>query len=75
MLHAQYRTEDIGIECRRVAFRGLLGHRAGLTFGTCVVDRDVEPAKSLDGSIDQASHLFFVTHVGADKLRFATHPA
>ena len=53
MLHAQQHAEHIGIEGGGVAFRGLLGDRAGLAFGAGIVDGDVEAAEPGDGLVDK----------------------
>jgi hypothetical protein len=66
MLHAQQRAQHVGVEGVRVALSGLLSYRPGLAFGTRSVDGHVQATKSLDSSVNQASHILFVAHVGAD---------
>ena len=38
-------AEHIGIEGRRIALRGLFGHRTGLPLSAGIVDGDVEAAE------------------------------
>ena len=45
MLHAQNHAENIGVERRGIALRGLLGDRADLAFGAGIIHRDIEAAK------------------------------
>ena len=74
MLHAQKRSQHIGVEGRRVAFRGLLRHRAGLAFGAGIVDGHVEPTKARDRSIDQVGDLIVVAHIGTYEFRLPPLP-
>jgi len=64
VLHAQHHAENIGLERRGKAFRGLVGDRADLTFGGGVVDGDIEAAKASDGLVDQCADLVFPADVG-----------
>src|SRR5271155_4637887 len=52
-----------------VGLCGLLRDRAGLAFGTGVVDGHIEAAKARDGLIDQVAHIVVVAHVGTPILR------
>src|SRR6266550_5760569 len=80
MLQAQQRAQHVGVEGGRVALSGLLSYRAGLAFGTSIVDGHVQVAKPLDGPINQTAHIVFVAHVGADvfslhakRTQFSSH--
>src|SRR6202023_368680 len=55
MLHAQDHAENIRVERRGVAFRGLVRDRANLAFGAGIVHRNVETAKPGDGLVDQSA--------------------
>ena len=70
VLHAEQRTEHVGVEGGRVAVGGLLGHRAGLAFGAGGIDGHIQTAKARDGFVDQAAHIVFVAHIGPYKFRF-----
>jgi hypothetical protein len=63
-------AEDIGIEGRGVALRGLVGNRAGLAFGAGVVDGDVEAAEPGDGLVDELADVVLVADVGTHELSF-----
>src|ERR1700677_3070003 len=69
VLHAQEHAENVGVEGRGVAFRGLVGDRARLTLGAGVVHRDIETAKPADGLVDQSANLILLAYVGVDELR------
>ncbi len=75
VLHAEQRTEHVGVEGGRVAFAGLLSHRSRPTFGARGVDGGVDPAEACDGLIDQAGHVVLAAHVGADESRLGTEAA
>src|SRR5207253_4772688 len=47
MLQAQQCAQHIRVEGARVALSGLLNYRAGLAFGTCIVDGHVQAANRL----------------------------
>ena len=68
VLHAQDHAENIGVERRGIAFRGLVGDRANLAFGAGVVHRDIEAAKPLDGLVDQSADVVLVADVGMDEF-------
>ena len=70
MLQAQQCAQHIRVEGARVALSGLLSYRAGLAFGTGIVDGGVDPAEAGHGLIDQVAHLVFVTDVGLDERGF-----
>ncbi len=75
MLHTEERAEHIGIEGRGVAVDGLLSQRAGLAFGAGAVDGRIQTAEARDGPIDQAAHIVFVAHVGAEEFNLTAEPA
>ena len=75
MLHAQDHAEDVSLECRGEAFGGLICDQAALTFGTRVVNGDVETAKPRDGLIDHVADLILLADVGADELGLCTQRA
>jgi hypothetical protein len=58
-----------------VALCGLLRDRAGLAFGTGVVDGNIQAAKALDGLIDQVAHIVVMAHVGTPILRLSADVA
>src|SRR5258707_14031638 len=72
VLHAQQRSEHVGIERCRVAVRSLLRYRAGHAFRAGSVHSDIQTAKSFHGLVDQVTYVFFPAHIGADELRFRT---
>jgi hypothetical protein len=55
VLHAQNHAENIGVERRGIAFRGLGGDRADPAFGAGIVHRDIETAKPFDGLVDESA--------------------
>lgn len=68
MLHTQQCAKDIGVECRGVAFAGLVGERSGLTLGASVVDSHIELAEASYSMIDEVLDIAFATHIGLDKF-------
>src|SRR6266436_3480622 len=68
VLHAQDHAENIGVECRGITFRGLVGDRADLAFGAGIIHRDIEAAKPRDGLVDQSADVILLAHIGADKI-------
>jgi hypothetical protein len=72
MLHAEQRTQDIGVEGRGVGFCRLFRHRAGCAFGSNAIDSSIQATKARDGLIDQATHVVLVTHVGAQEFGLST---
>src|SRR5581483_8067166 len=63
----QDHAENIRVERRGIAFRGLLRDRADLAFGAGIVHRDVETAKPCDDLVDQVAHFIVVANVGLDE--------
>jgi hypothetical protein len=75
VLHAQDHAENIGVEGRGIAFRGLVGDRADLAFGAGIVHRDIETAKPRDGLVDQGADIIVLADVGIDELGLRTERA
>ena len=75
VLHAEDHAENIRVECRGIAFRGLIRDRANLAFGAGIVHRDIETAKPCDGLVDQSADVIFVADVGIDELGLRTERA
>jgi hypothetical protein len=75
VLHAQDHAENIGVERRRIAFRGLIGDRTNLAFGAGIVYRDIETAKPCDGPVDQGADVILLANVGVDELGLRTERA
>src|SRR6185503_6621173 len=75
VLHAQDHTENIRVERRGVAFRGLVRDRADLAFGSSIVHRDIETAKPCDGLVDQSADVILLADVGLDELGLRTESA
>jgi hypothetical protein len=75
VLHAQDHAENVGLERRRKAFRGLVGNRTDLTFGRSVVHCDIEAAKPCDGLVNQCTDVILLANVGVDELGFGTRRA
>src|SRR6266446_5808019 len=72
VLHAQEYAENIGVERRGIAFRGLLRDRAGFAFGAGIIDRDIETPEALDGAVDETTDIVFLAHIGLDEFGFGT---
>ena len=72
VLHAQDHAENVGLERRGKAFRGLIRDRADLAFGAGIVHRDIETAKPFDGLVDQSADVIVLADVGVDELGFRT---
>jgi len=72
VLHAQEHAENIGVERRGIAFRGLLRDRAGFAFGASIVHRDIETSEALDRAVDEATDIVFLAHIGLDEFSFGT---
>src|SRR6202023_2854402 len=68
VLHAEDHAENIRVERRGIAFRGLAGDRAHLAFGASIVHRDIETAKPCDGLVDQSADVIILADVGVDEL-------
>jgi hypothetical protein len=75
VLHAQNHTENIRVERRGIAFRGLLRNRANLAFGASIVQRDIETAKPCDGFVDQCADVTLLADIGVDELGLRTESA
>ena len=75
VLHAQDHAENIGVERRGIAFRGLVRDRANLAFGAGIVHRDIETAKPRDGLVDQSADVILLADVGVDELGLGTERA
>ena len=75
MLHAQDHAENIRVERRGIAFRGLVRDRANLAFGPSIVHRDIETSKPCDGLVDQSADVILLADVGVDKLGLRTERA
>src|SRR5260221_491747 len=75
VLHAQDHAENIGVERRGIAFRGLVRDRATLAFGAGIIYRDIETAKPRDGMVNQSADLILLADVGVDELGLRTESA
>ena len=75
VLHAQDHAENVGLERRGKAFRGLIRDRTNLAFGGGIVHRDIETAKPCDGLVDQSADVIFLADVGVDELGLRTERA
>jgi hypothetical protein len=75
VLYAQKHPENIRVERRGIAFRGLVRDRSHLTFGGSIVDRDIETTESSDGLVDRIADVSFFTDVGVDELGLGTEGA
>src|SRR5207253_5591719 len=75
VLHAQDHAENIRVERRGIAFRGLVRDRANLAFGAGIVHRDIESAKPCDGLVDQSADVILLADVGVDELGLRTERA
>jgi hypothetical protein len=67
-LHAQDHAENIRVERRGIALRGLVRDRANLAFGASIVHGDIETAEPCDGLVDQSADVILLADVGVDKL-------
>src|SRR5580704_16391858 len=72
MLHTQEHAENIGVEGRGVAFRGLVRDRADLALGARIVHRDIEAPEALDRAVDEPTDIVFLAHIGLDEFGFGT---
>lgn len=68
MLHAQHDAENVGVEYRGIGFCALSSDLAALTFGACIVYRDIEAAKPCDSLIDQRADLILLADIGVDEF-------
>jgi hypothetical protein len=68
MLHAQDHAQNVGLERRGKAFRGLVRDRADRTFGSGVVDGDIETPKPRDGLVDHIADVILLSNVRVDEL-------
>jgi hypothetical protein len=75
VLHAQKHAENIRVERRGIAFRGLVRDRADLAFGASIVHRDIETTEPCDGLVDQCADIVLRAGVGVDELGLRTERA
>src|SRR6266403_3603380 len=75
VLHAQDHAENVGLERRGKAFRGLVRDRTNLAFGGGVVHRDIETAKPCDGLVYHGANVILLADVGVDELGLRTESA
>src|SRR5690242_1218557 len=75
MLHAQQRAENVGIEGRRVALRGLLCDRTELAFGSGSVDSHIQATEARHGLIDQVLYVVLVPYISLHVFRLRIEPA
>jgi len=68
VLHTQNDAENIGVERRGIACRGLVRDRAALALGAGIVHRDIEAAKACDGLVDQRADVILLADIGVDEL-------
>jgi hypothetical protein len=68
VLHAQDHAENIRVERRGIALRGLVRDRANLAFGASIVHGDIETAEPCDGLVDQSADVILLANVGVDEL-------
>src|ERR1700683_3687995 len=72
MLHAEQRTQDVGVESRSVGFCSLFRHRARFPLSSSAIDGGIQTTKARDGLIHQITHIVIVTHIGAQEFRLST---
>src|SRR4029077_5149634 len=75
LLHAQDHAENIRVECRGIAFCGLVRDRANLAFGAGIVHRDIEATNPCDGLVDQVADVIVAANVGLDEDGFGAQAA
>src|SRR5712692_10532053 len=75
MLHAEECAENVGIEGRRVALRGLLRHRTGVAFGSGSVNSHIQATEARHGLIDQVSYVVLVAYIGIHVFRLRVESA
>jgi hypothetical protein len=75
MLHAQDHAQNVGLERRGKAFRGLVRDRADRTFGGGVVHGDIETPKPRDGLVNHIADIILLANVGVDELGFRAESA
>src|SRR5262249_54468023 len=68
VLHAQDHAENIRVEGRGIAFRGLVRDRASPAFGARIVHCDIETTKPCDGLVDERADVVFLADIGVDEL-------
>jgi pimeloyl-ACP methyl ester carboxylesterase len=59
---------EADVEGGGVGVCGLFRHWAGCAFGSSAIDGSIQSTKARDSLIDQAAHIFLVTHVGAHEF-------
>src|SRR4029453_7809090 len=67
VLHAQDHAENVRVERRGIAFRGLVRDGADLALGAGIVHCDIETAKPCDGLVDQIADFVVPANVGLDE--------
>jgi hypothetical protein len=67
VLHAQDQAENVRVERRGIAFRGLVRDGADLALGAGIVHCDIETAKPCDGLVDQVADFIVPANVGLDE--------
>src|SRR5260370_31590660 len=72
VLHAQDHAENIGLERRGKAFRGLVRDWTNLAFGGGIVHRDIDAAKPCDGLVDHGADIVLLADVGIAELGLRT---
>src|SRR5580693_1571470 len=70
MLHAEQRTQDVGIEGRGIGFCGLFRDQAWLALRAGGVYSDIQTAIPLHGLVDQVANVLLAAYIGAHELRF-----
>jgi hypothetical protein len=75
VLHAQDHAQNIRVERRSIAFRGLVSDQPNLAFGASIVHRDIETAKPCDGPVDQSADVILLADVGVDEFGLRTERA
>jgi hypothetical protein len=70
VLHAEDHAENIGVERRGIAFRGLVRNRAGSAFGAGIIHRDIEAPEALDRAVDETTDIVFIADICLDEFGF-----
>jgi hypothetical protein len=63
VLHAQQHTQDVAVECRRIALRCLFCHETAQALRRRVVDGNIQATETPDCFIHEIPHLVFVADV------------
>src|SRR5260370_37189557 len=64
VLHAEQRTQNVGVECRGVGFCSLFRHRARFAPSSSAIASTSQTTKARDGPIHQITKIVLVSHVG-----------